>query len=68
VPATATEKAAVCPTVTFALAGCVVIDGAPAVAAETLRVAASLVVLPALLLTTTLNCALLSEAEVGGVV
>src|ERR1700722_7271277 len=54
VPVTATEKVAVCPTVTFALTGCVLIDGAPAAAAATLRVAALLVALPALLPTTTL--------------
>jgi len=56
VPVTATEKVAVCPTVTFALTGCVVIDG-PVAAAATLRVAALLVALPALLPTTTAKSA-----------
>ena len=45
-----------------------VIDGAPAVAPATLRVAVGLVTLPALLATTTVNSARLSEAVVGGVV
>jgi len=43
-------------------------DGATAVAPATLRVPALLVALPALLLTTTVNSARLSEAVVGGVV
>jgi hypothetical protein len=42
-------------------------DGATTPAPETLRVAALLVALPALLLTTTLKRARLSEAVVGGV-
>jgi hypothetical protein len=46
----------------------VVIDGATTAAPETLRVAALLVALPALLLTTTENCARLSAVVVGGVV
>ena len=67
-PAATIEKDAVCPAVTLALAGCAVIDGATAVEPETLRVPALLVALPALFVTTTLNCARLSEEEVGGVV
>jgi hypothetical protein len=43
-------------------------DGATTVAPATLRVPALLVALPALLLTTTVNSARLSEAVVGGVV
>jgi hypothetical protein len=43
-------------------------DGATTAALETLRVAALLVALPALLLTTTANSARLSETVVGGVV
>jgi len=53
--------------VTVWLAGWVVIDGATA-AALTVRVAALLVALPTLLLTTTVNCAPLSEVVVAGVV
>jgi hypothetical protein len=68
VPVTITEKVAVCPTVTSALTGCVVIDGAPAAALATLRVAVLLVALPALLLTITVKSARLSAAVVGGVV
>jgi len=67
VPVAATEKVAVCPAVTSALTGWVVIDGATAVAPATLRVPALLVALPALLLTTTVNSERLSEAVVGGV-
>ena len=62
-----TENVAVCPEVTEALEGCEVIEGATA-AAATLRVAALLLALPALLLTVTLNCAPLSEIAVAGVV
>jgi hypothetical protein len=43
-------------------------DGATPVVAATLRVPALLVALPALLATTTVNSARLSEAVVGGVV
>jgi hypothetical protein len=68
VPVAATEKVAVCPAVTSALTGWVVIDGATALALATLRVAVLLVVLPALLATTTVNNARLSKAVVGGVV
>jgi hypothetical protein len=58
---------AVSPAVTVWLAGCVVIEGITA-AALTVRVAALLVMLPVLLLTTTVNCAPLSELVVAGVV
>jgi hypothetical protein len=68
VPAAATENVAVWPAETFALTGCVVIEGAPTVAPETFKVAAPLTALPALLLTTTVNNARLSERVVGGVV
>ena len=63
----ATLKEAVCPAVTVWLAGWAVIEGATA-AAFTVRVAALLVTLPALLLTSTVNCAPLSELVVVGVV
>ena len=62
------EKEAVCPTATFAPVGGDVIDGATAVAAETLSVAVLLVALPALLVTTTVKSERLSEAVAGGVV
>jgi hypothetical protein len=68
VPAAVTEKVAVCPAVTSALTGWVVIDGATTVAVATLRVAVLLVALPTLLVTTTVNSARLSEAVVGDVV
>ena len=58
---------AVCPAVTVWLAGWVVIDGAAA-AALTVSVAALLVILPAVLLTVTVNCELLSAEVVAGVV
>ena len=48
------------------LAGCVVIEGASA--AVTVRVAALLVTEPAELLTTTVNCAPLSDVVSAGVV
>ncbi len=60
-------KEAVCPTVTDWLIGCVLIEGATE-AAFTVRAAAPLVTLPAVLLTTTANCAPLSELAVAGVV
>jgi len=63
----ATEKDAVSPAVTVWLAGCVVIDGATA-PALTVSIAARLVTLPAALLTTTVNCAPLSEVVATGVV
>jgi hypothetical protein len=67
VPVAVTEKVAVCPAVTSALTGCVVIDGAkPAVLS--VSVAALLVALPALLVTTTINSEPLSELVVAGVV
>ena len=58
---------AVCPTVTVWLAGWVLIEGATAVAL-TVSVATLLVTLPAVLLTTTVNCEPLSAEVVGGVV
>jgi len=48
------------------LAGCVVIEGTTG-AEFTVSVAAPLVMLPAVLLTTTVNCAPLSELVVAGV-
>ena len=66
-PVAATLKEAVWPAVTVWLAGCVVIEGATG-AALTVRVATLLVTLPAVLLTTTVNCAPLSELVVTGVV
>ena len=63
----ATLKEAVWPAATVWLAGCVVIEGATG-AALTVRVAAALVTLPAVLLTFTVNCAPLSELVVAGVV
>src|SRR5256885_12300925 len=59
VPVATTVNVAVCPTVTVWLAGWVVIEGAVALA-FTVSVAALLVTLPAVLLTTTVNCAPLS--------
>ena len=66
-PAAVTEKDAVCPAVTSALTGCVVIDGATP-AALSVSVAALLVALPALFVTTTINSEPLSELVVAGVV
>ena len=63
----ATLKEAVWPAVTVWLAGCAVIEGATGVAL-TVSVAALLVTLPAVLLTTTVNSAPLSELVVAGVV
>jgi hypothetical protein len=60
-------KEAVCPAVTLWLAGCVVIEGAPA-PAFTESVAALLAILPTELLTSTMNRAPLSEVAVAGVV
>jgi len=62
-----TLKEMVWPAVTVWLAGWVVIEGASG-AALTVRVAALLVTLPAVLLTTTVNWAPLSEVVVAGVV
>jgi hypothetical protein len=58
---------AVCPAVTVWFAGCVVIAGATG-AAFTVSVAAVLVAVPAVLLTTTANVDPLSEVAVAGVV
>jgi hypothetical protein len=58
---------AVCPAVTVWFAGCVVIAGATG-AAFTVSVAAVLVAVPALLLTTTANVDPLSEVVVTAVV
>jgi len=55
------------PAVTVWLVGCAVIEG-PAVAEVIVSVAALLVTLPVALLTTTVNCAPLSELVVAGVV
>ena len=66
-PVAATLKVAVWPAVTVWLAGCVVIEGATG-AGFTESVAALLVALPALLLTTTVNSAPLSELVVAAVV
>ena len=63
----ATLKEAVWPAVTVWLAGCAVIEGATG-AALTVSVAGLLVTLPAVLLTTTVNSAPLSELVVAGVV
>ena len=66
-PVATTVNVAVCPTVTVWFAGCTVIEGATA-PALTVSVAALLVALPAVLLTTTTNLALLSAEVVAGVV
>ena len=66
-PVAATLKDAVWPAVTDWLAGCVVMEGATG-AALTVRVAALLVTLPAVLVITTVNSAPLSELAVAGVV
>ena len=67
VPFAVTVYVAVWPAVTVWLAGCVVMDGATGVAV-TVRVAALLVTFPELSVTTTLNCAPLSEDVAAGVV
>jgi hypothetical protein len=67
VPDAATVNDAVFPAITDWLAGCVVIVGAT-VALVTVSTAALLVALPALLLTATMNCALLSAVVSTGVV
>jgi hypothetical protein len=67
VPVAATMNEAVFPATTVWLAGCVVIDGAT-VALVTVRTATLLVALPALLLTATVNCALLFAVVSAGVV
>ena len=63
----ATLNVAVFPAITVWLIGCVVMDGAT-VAAVTVSTAALLVALPALLLTPTVNFALLLEVVSAGVV
>jgi hypothetical protein len=60
----ATLKVAVCPTLTFRLAGCAVMDGGT----FTVSVAELLVTLETLLVTVTVKLAELSEAVVAGVV
>jgi hypothetical protein len=67
VPLAATVNEAVFPAITVWLAGCVVIAGATE-ALVTVSRAALLVALPALLLTSALNCALLSPVVSAGVV
>jgi hypothetical protein len=67
VPLAVTVNEAVFPAITDWFAGCVVIAGAT-VALVTVRVAALLVALPALLLTATVNFALLSAVVSAGVV
>jgi len=69
VPLAATLKVAVCPAVTLRLAGCDVIVGATVDDAlgVTVNVAGVLVAVPIVLVTTTLNCAELSEVVTGGV-
>jgi hypothetical protein len=67
VPLAATVNVAVFPEITVWLAGCVVMDGAT-VAAVTVSTAALLVALPALLLTATVNFALLLDVVSAGVV
>jgi hypothetical protein len=67
VPLAVTVKEAVFPAITVWLAGCVVIAGATE-ALVTVSTAALLVALPAVLLTTALNCALLSVVVSAGVV
>ena len=65
--AATTENVAVCPAVTVWFAGCVVMLGATG-AADTVRVAELLVMLPAALVTITRNVAPLSAEAVAGVV
>jgi hypothetical protein len=67
VPVAVTENDAVFPAMTDWLAGCAVIAGAT-VALVTVSTAALLVALPALLLTATVNFALLSVVVSAGVV
>ncbi len=67
VPAAATVNEAVFPAITVWLAGCVVIAGAT-VALVTVKIPALLVAVPAVLLTTTVNFALLSVVVSAGVV
>jgi len=67
VPAATTANVVVCPAVTVWFAGCVVIVGATA-AAFTVSVAAALVTVPAVFVTTTANVDPLSAVVVTGVV
>jgi hypothetical protein len=67
VPDATTENEAVFPATTDWLAGCVVIAGATT-GVVTVKTAALLVALPAVLLTKTVNCALLSAVVSAGVV
>jgi hypothetical protein len=67
VPLATTLNVAVWPAVTVWFTGCVVIAGATG-AAFTVSVAALLVALPAVFVTTTANVAPLSEVVVAGVV
>jgi hypothetical protein len=62
-----TVNVAVCPAVTVWFAGCVVIAGATG-AGFTVSVAAALVTVPAVFVTTTTNADPLSEVVVAGVV
>jgi hypothetical protein len=67
VPVAVTVNVAVCPAVTVWFAGCVVIAGATG-AGFTVSVAALLVTVPAVFVTTTVNADPLSEVVVAGVV
>jgi hypothetical protein len=67
VPVATTENEAVFPATTDWLAGCVVMAGATT-GVVTVKTAALLVALPAVLLTKTVNCALLSADVSAGVV
>jgi hypothetical protein len=67
VPLATTVKLAVCPAVTVWFTGCVVIAGATG-AGFTVSVAAALVTVPAVFVTTTRNADPLSEVVVAGVV
>jgi len=68
VPLAATENVTVCPAVTVALDGWLLIVGATAAAYCTVKVAPFEVTAPALLVTTTVNTAPLSPLTVAGVV
>ncbi len=67
VPVAATVNEAVFPAITVWLAGCVVIAGAT-VELVTVSTAAAVVAFPAVLLTSAVNCALLSAVVSAGVV
>jgi hypothetical protein len=67
VPVAVTVNVAVCPAVTVWFTGCVVITGATG-AGFTASVAAALVTVPAVFVTTTANADPLSEVVVAGVV